>query len=324
MYKPTTKEAWKGRTDAQDGPLGLRWHQVVQLLDLSQEVPLVKAEHVAFAFLGFCCDEGVRRNQGRVGAAAGPAALRSAMASFAYHLPEYASLLDAGDVLCTNQNLEEAQAQLGKKVALLLQQGYRPLVLGGGHEIAFGHFLGLEQATASQRLGILNFDAHFDLRSYDKQASSGTPFLQIATRQHAHVTPFIYNCLGIQEHANTRILFQTADQLGVQYALAEDMQQNKLPLFIEELQDFLAEVDHVYVTIDLDVFTASCAPGVSAVNALGLSPEVVLPLLKQMAQSGKLLSIDIAELNPAHDIDHRTAKLGASLLYQVVQAWTKA
>lgn len=252
---------------------------------------------------------------------AGPAALRSAMSSFAHHLPERVGLYDAGDVLCTNGNLEEAQEQLGKKVAALVQAGYRPLVLGGGHETAYGHFLGLEKATAQQRLGILNFDAHFDLRSYAQQASSGTPFLQIADRLQGQGRDFVYKVLGLQEYGNTAVLFQTAAELGVTYSLAETVQMHRLTQLQEELQAFLDEVDAVYTTIDMDVFAAAYAPGVSAVNVLGLQPEVVLALLRQVIQSGKLISLDVAELNPALDIDIRTAKLGAALLYEVVREW---
>ncbi|GAB3204104.1 formiminoglutamase [Pontibacter aydingkolensis] len=323
MYKPSTKAAWVGRTDSQDGTSGLRWHQVIRFLNLTDAFPPVATGEVAFALLGFCCDEGVSRNLGRPGAAEGPAALRKAMAPFAHHLPDHVQLYDAGDVICTNNNLGEAQEQLGRKIALLLKHGYRPLVLGGGHEIAYGHYLGLEQAASGKSLGILNFDAHFDLRSYAQQPSSGTPFLQIADRSKAHGDDFRYEVIGLQEYGNTRILFQTADRLRVKYTFAEEVQLHNLPDLTNRLNQFLATVDKVYLTIDLDVFVAGYAPGVSAVNALGLQPEVVLALLKAVAQSGKLLSIDVAELNPSFDIDNRTAKLGAGILYQIITNWSK-
>lgn len=323
MYKPATKTAWKGRLDLQDGDLGLRWHQAVQLLDLSEDFPDVEPEKVAFAFLGFCCDEGVRRNQGRAGAAEGPGALRAVMASFAHHLPEHTALYDAGDVICTNTNLEEAQEQLGKKIALLVQNGYRPVVLGGGHETAYGHFLGIEKEVKEQRLGILNFDAHFDLRSYAQQPSSGTPFLQIADRLQDQGQEFTYKVLGLQEYGNTQMLFKTAYELDVRFSYASQVQLQNLVQLEQDLQQFLSEVDHAYLTIDLDVFAAAHAPGVSAVNATGVQPDVVLELLRQVAQSGKLLSLDVVELNPNYDQDGRTAKLAATLLYHLVMNWAK-
>ncbi|GAB3818246.1 hypothetical protein GCM10028895_15250 [Pontibacter rugosus] len=109
----------------------------------------------------------------------------------------------------------------------------------------------------------------------------------------------------------------------MQYTFAKDVQLYRLEQLKQELQQFLQEVDQVYITVDLDVFSAAYAPGVSAVNAMGLHPEIVLELLSYVVQSGKLLSLDIAELNPTLDIDNRTAKLGGALLYEVVRAWQK-
>lgn len=321
MYKPTQAGTWKGRVDAHDGEEGKRWHQMMQLLDLSASTAVDKIKQ-AVAFLGFCCEEGVQRNQGRVGAVTGPSELRKAMASFAWHFPEQVGLYDAGDVFCTNQHLEEAQKQLGSKVYKLLEQGFKTIVLGGGHETAYGHFLGIAQVLRpEQQLGIINFDAHFDLRHYEKQSSSGTPFLQIADDLKAAGKAFNYLVLGLQEQGNTQKLFHTAASLGVTYVLVQELQLYRFQELKKQIRQYIAEVDALYVSIDLDVFSAAYAPGVSAPAAMGVQPEIVLLLLQEIIASGKLLSLDIAELNPMYDIDSRTAKLGASLLYHIVQNW---
>lgn len=323
MYKPTAPGTWKGRVDTLDGEEGKRWHQGIKLLNLTDTTEPALANQ-AIAFLGFCCDEGVRRNQGREGAVEGPAALRQAMASFAWHLEDDVALFDAGDVYCTNQNLEEAQKQLGRKVNALLSNTYKTIILGGGHETAYGHFLGIKQALPEgQQLGIINFDAHFDLRSYEKQASSGTPFLQIADDLGAQGQGFNYLCLGIQQQGNTQKLFSTAAAYGADYVFAPAMQVYNYEALRERLQQFTELVDVLYVSIDMDVFAASYAPGVSAPAALGVHPEIVLLLLQEIISSGKLLTLDIVELNPKLDVDSRTAKLGASLLYHVVQQWSQ-
>ena len=323
MYKPTEAGSWKGRTDALDGVEGKRWHQGINFLNLTDTVAPADADQ-SIAFLGFCCDEGVRRNQGREGAVAGPAALRQAMASFAWHLEDEVALFDAGDIFCTNQNLEEAQKQLGRKVQVLLSNTYKTIILGGGHETAYGHFLGIQQALpAGKQLGIINFDAHFDLRSYEKQASSGTPFLQIADELKATGQDFRYLCLGIQQYGNTQKLFNTAASYGTNYVMAPAMQVYNFQALREQLQQFMNSVDVLYVSIDLDVFAAAYAPGVSAPAALGVQPEIVLILLQEIIDSGKLLTLDVVELNPKLDIDNRTARLAASLLYHVVQQWSQ-
>lgn len=323
MYKPTAPGTWKGRVDTLDGEEGKRWHQGIKLLNLTDTTEPAPANQ-AITFLGFCCDEGVRRNQGREGAVEGPAALRQAMASFAWHLEDDVALFDAGDVYCTNQNLEEAQKQLGRKVNALLSNTYKTIILGGGHETAYGHFLGIKQALPEgQQLGIINFDAHFDLRSYEKQASSGTPFLQIADDLGAQGQDFNYLCLGIQQQGNTQKLFSTAATYGADYVFAPAMQVYNYEALRERLQQFTELVDVLYVSIDMDVFAAAYAPGVSAPAALGVHPEIVLLLLQEIISSGKLLTLDIVELNPKLDVDSRTARLGASLLYHVVQQWSQ-
>ncbi len=319
MYKPAEKAAWKGRTDVQDGALGYRWHHVLELLDLSRDFP---DGEDGIAFLGFCCDEGVRRNQGRVGAAGAPAAIRTALASLADHLPEHLQLYGCGDVYCSSQKMEEAQVQLSRKVQQLLNRGYRPILLGGGHETAYGHFLGIKAALpATKKLGIIALDAHFDLRSYSPQSNSGSPFLQIADDLKSANQPFHFLCLGVQEAANTRRLFQTVSEVGATFVLADDLQHGLNQEVKETIQAFLAEVDAVYLSIDVGVFAAAFAPGVSAPEALGIAPYVGLDLLKEIMPSQKVISLDVVELNPSLDVDNQTARLAASLIYHAIKLW---
>ncbi len=92
--------------------------------------------------VGFGSDEGVRRNQGRTGAAHAPKELRRVLAG----LPAKTSmtaLADAGDVVCDDGDLEGAQAELANVVSEVLASGGRPLVFGGGHEVAWGTYSGL-------------------------------------------------------------------------------------------------------------------------------------------------------------------------------------
>ncbi|MGR5488749.1 arginase family protein, partial [Vibrio alfacsensis] len=87
---------------------------------------------------------------------------------------------------------------------------------------------------------------------------------------------------------------------------------------------FIASVDYLYLTIDLDVFNAALAPGVSAPAAIGLSIEHFYPFFNAILQhNNKLLMADIAEENPTHDIDNRTAKLAARLCWQMLAAMSK-
>jgi formiminoglutamase len=141
MYQAPQSIWWKGRInpEARD----LLWHQVVQTLDLSTDDHRDTSKH-AYAILGFESDEGVRRNFGRTGAIKGPYEIRSACSGMAFHHdPEVVQVWDAGNVICSDQNLENAAKMLEDKVFSLLAKGLFPIVLGGGHETAFPHFNGV-------------------------------------------------------------------------------------------------------------------------------------------------------------------------------------
>jgi len=306
---------WQGRVDAEEGDLGRRWHQIVAAAPASGELGGV-------TLLGFACDAGVARNHGRIGAAEGPAALRALLGNMPVrHVKQ---LWDAGDVRCEGDALEPAQAELSERLAGLLARDTFPITLGGGHEIAYGSYGGLArhlaaQSDAAPRIGVINFDAHFDLRLAER-ASSGTPFRQIAEDCAARGWPFHYACLGVSDYANTRALFERAEQLGVCWRRDEAMGVDKLAEARAQLEQFLAGVDHVYLTICLDVLPAAVAPGVSAPAPHGVALEVVEALVDMVLGSGKLRLADIAELNPRLDIDAHTARVAARLVARLAEA----
>ena len=78
--------------------------------------------------------------------------------------------------------------------------------------MSYGHFAGLAQHlkenTTKYKLGVINFDAHLDLRSNRNGAHSGTSFLQMAQLMNAQQLPFRYLCVGVRKYANTLALFQ--------------------------------------------------------------------------------------------------------------------
>lgn len=299
---------WQGRTDPE--PNSERWHQHIQ--------PVANKAPPGCALLGFASDAGVARNQGRVGAAKGPDAIRRALAPQAWHRqgPAY----DAGDVACEGDALEQAQQALGERLATLLDAGHLPVVLGGGHEIAFGSWQGLarhleNQNSQAPRVGIINLDAHFDLRDPQHVRSSGTPFAQIAEQCEQHGWPFHYACLGVSHASNTQALFERADELKVLVREDREFAPTAIDRLTDDVHAFIAACDHLYLTIDLDVFPACEAPGVSAPAARGVSIALLEPLIEAIRDSGKLRLADLAELNPEYDIDNRTARLAARLVH---------
>ena len=311
-YKITAKDLWTGRKSDQ----GLYLHEKVQCVSLV-EFDFNK-DLKTIALLGYACDEGVKRNQGRIGAEHGPDAIRKSLGKFPNHLANDIQFIDCGTITCFNADLASTQTNLTNTIELLLSQNTFPIVIGGGHDIAYGHFKGIKKHLGHKKIGIINFDAHFDLRQNTSGNNSGTPFNQIAQDCETENTAFNYLCLGIRKDANDKVLFETADLLNVKYLETEHFNMHYLEHVQLILMQFIEDVDYIYTTIDLDGFSSAYAPGVSAPSPMGFSPDIVLECLKVIIDSKKLISLDLAEMNPTYDIDGQTAKLAASLVHFVM------
>jgi formiminoglutamase len=322
-YRQTKPTSWTGRIDDDDDREAFRWHQVVECIDLDAPFPQIDAAGPTFVILGFCCDEGVRLNKGRRGAARAPASIRRELANLPVGFSASVRMLDGGDIRPRGDDLAGAQQGLAEYVGRIVDGGAIPLVFGGGHETALGHENGLrssmERAGADPGgLGVVNFDAHLDMRPEPRDGSSGTMFRQIAEQRRAAGLAFPYCCVGVQHTGNTRRLLKTAEEQGTVCLFAKEIAAGGLDDAEQQLKRFTAGLDAVYLTVCADVFSAAFAPGVSATQPFGMDPETVLILMRSVIATGKVRGFDIAEVSPRFDDDNQTAKLAAVIVYAVV------
>src|SRR5699024_3417662 len=113
-----------------------------------------------------------------------------------------------------------------------------------------------------------------------------------------------------QKAGNTPELFETADQHNVSYIFDTEFNHSQTDYIRQKVAAFCDSIDKLYITIDMDAFSSAYAPGVSASNPKGLTPDFVFDsCLKDIFNTGKVVSIDIAEVNPNYDLDNRTSKL---------------
>lgn len=317
-YRPSVPDVWREGNERPYGDLERKWRHQVRCIDMDVNTP--EPQECRIALLGFACDEGVRRNWGRIGAREGPEALRKALGQLSWHCGNDDGVTDAGDVFCPDGDLHASQLELKRRVSHLLSVGYLPVLIGGGHEIAWGHYLGITDFASEMRIGIINIDAHFDLRKPDENGgNSGTSFFQIAEYCQRHESDLAYLCVGVEKRSNSKELFRTAALHGAEWIAADRTNMGNIETLQAEIDRFIARVDRVYLTLCLDALNAACAPGVSAPNPIGLSPEIVAALYRHIFKSGKAISTDIAELSPSHDIDRRTARLAAAMVFQIAE-----
>lgn len=313
FWNPGDPSLWQGRDDSAEADNALRLSQTVRVS------PHFAPEPQRIALLGFACDEGVRRNQGRTGAADGPQAIRQALANMASHTG-HDRLVDMGDIQPEGQGLEAAQQALREAVLACQQKQMRTLILGGGHEAAFGHGAGVLDAFPDEKVAIINLDAHLDLRRA-REASSGTPFRQLAELCDAQQRDFSYCCIGVSRAANTMALWDDAvarqARVVEDLAVLNDFNGQVLP----EIERQITGADRIYLTLDLDVLPAHEMAAVSAPAALGIPLAQLLRIVEPLCRSGKLQAVDLVEFNPRFDQQGMGAKVAARLAWQIAHWW---
>jgi formiminoglutamase len=266
--------------------------------------------------LGFPTDEGVRRNGGRPGAAAAPGEIRRLL----YRLTPDAETpepfidllrhtLDLGD-LVTSDDLEADQQQLGEAVADVLSAGAFPIVLGGGHETAFGHFLGY--VRLARAVTLLNWDAHADVReSSGGRGHSGSPFRQALLHRSGLARRYLVAGLLPHSVAAAHVDF-------VRSRKGEAILRAGLtPARVKRLYATLR--GPVLASFDIDAVDQAFAPGVSAPAAGGLDPQLWLEAAYLAGRSAAVTSFDLVEMNPAFDRDHQTARLAALTVWSLLR-----
>lgn len=267
-------------------------------------------EGLKLVIVGFPTDEGVRRNHGRPGAAAGPLSIRrafyrlNAMDAFRHGIePDLVG--DVGNVEPA-ADLAESQLRLACVVEVLLQHGLDVIVLGGGHETAFGHLAG--HIALGSTMTVYNVDPHLDVRnSPGDRPTSGNPFRLAIERAEGRLR---YVCLGARTTANAP-------------AYAEYMLEHGADIHWEPIGGGFAAsaafesclaVDsnsHIVLSLDTDSVTSGQAPGTSAASPVGIPAKEFVRCAAIAGGDRRVRALEISECAPPLDRDYQTERLCA-------------
>ena len=261
--------------------------------------------------LGCPQDEGVRRNSGRVGAAAAPAAIREQF----YRLTTNnirRNIFDLGDVEVSG-SLEEIHDRMTTVVGQVLRDDKRLIVLGGGNDISYADGKAMASVFGNGGWIGVNIDAHLDVR-VAAERNSGTPYRQLL--EEGLIEPASFYEVGYQSHFASPIYYDYIRNLGVN-RISLELLRSRAEADVE-LKESIREkfIGHstslnTFFGFDMDAVRSADAPGTSAPSPLGLRAGEFIQLVKYAASLANTRIIEFTEVNPTYDIDNRTAKLVA-------------
>lgn len=272
---------------------------------------------------------------GRKGAAEGPAGIREALRfSSTYHFEEDVDLWgmsvgDLGDVNVPAEDVARAHLQVSEALDAIWKAGSQPLLLGGDNSITYAAVRALAQRTAG-RVGILDFDAHHDVRLPTAGPTSGTPYYQILEELPAKVEPRNVAQVGLRRFANSKSYREWATKKGVRIFSMKEIRRNGFSAALESALEAAADgVEALYVSLDMDVVDQAWAPGVSSPSPDGLTPREVFDGVLAAANRPQAKGFEVVEVAPRLDPTGNTARVAAqALLHYLVgrkkPAWKPA
>ena len=273
------------------------------------------------AILGAPFDAGT---QWRTGARMGPRAIREASTLFSfghagaydhedditYLEPHKVSIVDIGDADIVHTDTEQSHRNIETGVRRILAAGALPVVIGGDHSV---NIPCINAFDGEEPFHLIQIDAHLDF--VDER--HGVRYGHGNAMRRAAEKPWVTGLsqIGIRNVSSTAkdgydaARGMGADILSVRQARA---------LGVEGLLARIPEGERYYITVDIDAFDPSIAPGTGTPSHGGFLYYEVLELIDGLTQRGEIVGMDLVEVSPDHDPGGVTSILAAQLLMNVI------
>jgi arginase len=277
---------------------------------------------------------------GRRGVDMGPSALR--IAGIARELERLGCRVEDGGNVVVPQREEEdtgdatlrylepivqvCRALYDRTLAAALD-GRVPVVLGGDHSLAMGSVPAMAEAARRDggRLGLVWLDAHGDMNTPATSPSgnihgmplacllgSGAPALISIGGPGPAVSPEDVALIGVR--AIDRQEAAAIRATGVQAWTMRDIDHDGMGATLTAALEALAHCDRIHVSFDVDFLDPRIAPGVGTRVRGGPDYREAHLVMEMLADSGKVGSVDVVELNPILDQENVTAELAVELV----------
>lgn len=290
----------------------------------------------AIALLGVPLDLGASRR----GVEMGPSAVR--LAKLASRLEQLGhTVVDTGDVpVPTRETLRLEHGieflptittvcrDVAKRTATIVRNGQIPLVLGGDHSVAGGSVAGVSTALAErgERLGLIWLDAHADLNTPESTLSGNVHGMPVAhlTGHGDHEMASLATPSPAVRAANVVIIGARdldpaervhAREFGITIYTMRDLDERGLRAILREAIERVSDgTGGIHVSLDLDFVDPREAPGVGTPVSGGATFREAHLAMETLWDTGRLVSMDLVEVNPVLDEVNHTAELAVGLM----------
>ncbi|MEM8790819.1 MAG: agmatinase [Pseudomonadota bacterium] len=272
------------------------------------------------AILGAPFDFGT---QWRSGARFGPRGVREASTLFSFghagaydheddatYLGEEVRIVDLGDADIVHTDTVQSHANIRAGVEAILTAGALPVVIGGDHSV---NIPCVDAFEGRGPIHILQIDAHLDFvdERHGVRFGHGNPMRRAAEKEYV---------TGLSQFGIRNVSSTAKEGYEAARAMGSDIQSVRQirRMGVIEAAKRIPAGARVYITIDIDAFCPSIAPGTGTPSHGGFLYYEVLELLQAVAQNHEVVGIDLVEVAPDYDATGSTSILAAQLLMNLL------
>jgi agmatinase len=278
------------------------------------------------AILGAPMDEGV---SDRPGARYGPRAVRLAdyfggsppsRPNMALGVDPFRDLtvVDYGDADVAPGDPERSHAAIRRAVGEIAAAGPVPVVLGGDHSIAHPDIAAVAEVLHPDPLGLVHLDAHADTVSelHGVVRSHGTPFRLLVDEGSLRGEHIVQ--LGLRGYWPDPQEFAWARERGVRWHLMEEIRLRGIDAVIEDAIAAMEPVEHVFLSVDVDVCDPAYAPGTGTPEPGGLTAADLLAAVRRLSAALPIAGMEVVEVSPPYDHAEMTALLAHRVVLEAL------
>jgi len=216
--------------------------------------------------------------------------------------------VDVGDVIIYPTVAEQTDAKITEAVKAILAKKAFPIILGGDHSITFPVIRAYDIP-----LTVVHIDAHLDTWNGAKgNLDHASWVLRVAKLS---ITKNIVQ-IGMRGIANDPEAAGNAKALHTRVVTSEEIHRRGIAVALEAIP----KSENIYVTFDVDSMDPTLAPGTGTLEPGGLNFAEIDELMKGIPAKGKLVGLDIVEVNPYRDASGRTAQTAIRLIVDLLGA----
>lgn len=223
---------------------------------------------------------------------------------------------DLGDVggHLTDVGIAHGKIESAVAAACAITPRFVPVMIGGDHSVTAPAVRGFCAANPGKKVGVINIDAHLDLRNFEHGRHNGTPFRAILSGDLPIEGKNLVE-LGIHGFMNAAAYMQWARKQGATVISGREVERQGMDACIAEALRIAGDgTDLIYLSVDIDCLAYPWAIGTAATSPEGLSAWQLLEAVHACGLDPKVAAMDLVEIDPSRDVKDLTSRTGAAVL----------